>query len=93
MYARLQAWPLIAEAHASLARIEGQAYAENALREISITLFASKKNNWRTLFAPELGPALVVGVVLVVFQQWCGINVISTTRRKFRMRAAQIIAV
>jgi sugar porter (SP) family MFS transporter len=65
-----------ADARASLARIGGQAYAEDALREISKTLSASEKNDWRTLFAPELRLALVVGVVLAVFQQWCGINVI-----------------
>jgi sugar porter (SP) family MFS transporter len=64
------------DARASLARIGGEAYAEGALREISSTLSASGKNDWRALFAPELRPALVVGVVLAVFQQWCGINVI-----------------
>ncbi|MBC7788873.1 MAG: MFS transporter, partial [Anaerolineae bacterium] len=37
---------------------------------------SEKKTDWRSLFAPEVRAALVVGVVLAVFQQWCGINVI-----------------
>lgn len=65
------------EARASLARIGGEAYAQNALREIESTLSDTKqKTHWRSLFAPELRGALLVGVVLAVFQQWCGINVI-----------------
>ncbi len=66
-----------AEARASLARIGGEAYAQNALREIESTWSDSeKKTGWKSLFAPEVRAALVVGVVLAVFQQWCGINVI-----------------
>lgn len=65
------------EARALLARIGGAAYADTALAEIQKTLSATSKSvSWRLLLAPELRRALLVGVVLAVFQQWCGINVI-----------------
>ena len=35
-----------------------------------------KKSDWRAVFAPELRRVLLLGVVLAVFQQWCGVNVI-----------------
>jgi len=35
-----------------------------------------EKVSIRELFNPSLRPALALGIVLAVFQQWCGINVI-----------------
>jgi sugar porter (SP) family MFS transporter len=65
-------------ARAVLSRIGGPVYAENALREITETLRneTREKVSFRELFAPRLRSVLVLGVVLAVFQQWCGINVI-----------------
>lgn len=35
-----------------------------------------EKYEWRTLLQPGVRKVLVIGVVLAVFQQWCGLNVI-----------------
>jgi sugar porter (SP) family MFS transporter len=60
-----------------LARLGGDAYAGAALADIESTLTGeTEKVNFRALFDPRLRRVLVLGVVLAVFQQWCGINVI-----------------
>ncbi len=65
-------------ARAILSRIGGGAYAGAAMAEIQVTLASEKDNRVRysDLFAPGMRKVLVLGVVLAVFQQWCGINVI-----------------
>lgn len=35
-----------------------------------------EKYEWRTLLKPGVRSVLMIGIVLAVFQQWCGINVI-----------------
>jgi SP family sugar porter-like MFS transporter len=59
-----------------LDRIGGNAYANQALSEIDATLATEHKTGLRELFEPGVLKPLVLGVVLAVFQQWCGINVI-----------------
>ncbi len=67
-----------AEAEKILARVGGKGFAGEALGEIRDTLAAGEtgKVRIRSLFGPGLAKVLVVGVVLAVYQQWCGINVI-----------------
>lgn len=66
------------EAKAILKKIGGAAYANAAAAEINATM--SKEETQQVRFAdllqPGLRKVLVLGVVLAVFQQWCGINVI-----------------
>jgi len=58
-------------------RIGGKAYAETEEQNISETLKeASQKVNWRELAAKNIRPVMIIGLVLAVLQQWCGINVI-----------------
>lgn len=60
-----------------LTRIGGQAHAEAEMREINLSLVNETKNvNFRELFEPRMRGILLVGVILAIFQQWCGINVI-----------------
>jgi SP family arabinose:H+ symporter-like MFS transporter len=59
-----------------LDRIGGSTYADEAMREIEATLRAEHKTPLKELFAGDVTKPLVLGVVLAVFQQWCGINVI-----------------
>ena len=61
-----------------LTRIGGQAYADAAIAEIQTTLSKEEIAHVRftDLLDPRLRKVLVLGVVLAVFQQWCGINVI-----------------
>jgi SP family sugar porter-like MFS transporter len=66
------------EAEKILARVGGTGFAGQALREIRDTLATGeiRKVRFRSLFGPGLAKVLVVGVVLAIYQQWCGINVI-----------------
>jgi SP family sugar porter-like MFS transporter len=60
-----------------LARIGGNDYADAELVSIKQTLnISSEKTNFKALFQPGLSKLLILGVVIAVFQQWCGINVI-----------------
>jgi SP family sugar porter-like MFS transporter len=62
-----------------LSRIGGAPYAKTALAEIHETMTAALHTNpqsFRELFDPGVRPAVMIGVALAVFQQWCGINVI-----------------
>lgn len=60
-----------------LKRIGGSDYAIQELKEIGETLRGSdSKIDWKALKSKKVRPVLVLGIVLAVFQQWCGINVI-----------------
>ncbi|MFG6686912.1 sugar porter family MFS transporter [Mariniflexile sp. HNIBRBA6329] len=61
-----------------LSKIGGDIYAENELKKIKSTLDDGKNQiiNLRQLFEPSLKKIIIIGVVIAVFQQWCGINVI-----------------
>jgi len=60
-----------------LERVGGRTYAEGALADIESTLVdETARVNFRELLAPGMRRVIVLGVVLAVFQQWCGINVI-----------------
>ena len=65
------------QARGILARVGGGDYARQALAEIAATLVnETQRVNFRDLLEPRLRRVLELGVVLAVFQQWCGINVI-----------------
>lgn len=60
-----------------LEKIAGQESGARALREIEATLRnETEKVDWRALFDPKVRRVLGIGIVLAVFQQWCGINVV-----------------
>lgn len=63
-----------------LTRIGGEAYANAAISDIESTLAKEEIQHVRfaDLFDRRLRKVLVLGVILAVFQQWCGINVIFT---------------
>ena len=64
-------------AAAILERIGGAQYAIQEQKEIAETLNGtSSKIDWKALSSKKVRPVLILGVVLAVFQQWCGINVI-----------------
>jgi SP family sugar porter-like MFS transporter len=72
------------------ARIGGDSYAETELSEIEkLNIMQEKtadtgkvvhvrlgKNNRNALLNPNIRSVLITGIVLAVFQQWCGINII-----------------
>ena len=58
-------------------RIGGSDYARNEMNEIKSTIqIAKQKVNYRMLFEGRMPKILLIGVVIAIFQQWCGINVI-----------------
>ncbi len=64
-------------ARAILQKIGGGDYAAKALKEIEATLVnETEKVDFHELLQPNMRRVLLLGVVLAVFQQWCGINVI-----------------
>jgi sugar porter (SP) family MFS transporter len=65
------------EARRIFERIGGPAYAEPALREVEASLLHDTGKTTATiLFEPKVRRILALGIILAVFQQWCGINVI-----------------
>ena len=58
------------------ARIGDEGYAENELAAIDTLHAGNGKIDWGALFKPSVRKVLIIGIVLAVFQQWCGINVI-----------------
>ncbi len=65
------------KARSILARIGGSAYSDQALAEIRATVMnKTKESEFRKLLEPSIRKPLLVGTVLAIFQQWCGINVI-----------------
>jgi len=64
-------------ANATLERIGGTQYAIQEQKEIAETLQGTdSKIDWKILKSKKVRPVLILGIVLAVFQQWCGINVI-----------------
>ena len=60
-----------------LSRFGGREYALQEAAEIERTLrHDTEKVHFRSLLSPGLSGVLLIGIVLAVFQQWCGINVI-----------------
>ncbi|MBZ5543635.1 MAG: sugar porter family MFS transporter [Acidobacteriia bacterium] len=60
-----------------LAKVGGEAYATQALGEIESSLGSETGlGTVRELLEPSMLKILFLGIVLAVFQQWCGINVI-----------------
>lgn len=64
-------------ARAILKRIGGKEYADHTLSELAqLSPRENEKTGWNALRQPGVRRVLVLGTVLAVFQQWCGINVI-----------------
>ena len=61
-------------------RIGGKEYAKSETDEIALTLVVDGNHNTKekftNLFSKQLAPIITLGIILAVFQQWCGINVI-----------------
>jgi SP family sugar porter-like MFS transporter len=60
-----------------LTRIGGADYAETEIASIEESLMREiSKSNYRALLQPDIRSMILIGVLIAVFQQWCGINVI-----------------
>ncbi|MFL5783714.1 MAG: sugar porter family MFS transporter [Bacteriovoracaceae bacterium] len=64
------------EARKILGKIFGD-HADHVLKDVESTIHSGDDSvNWSALKEPKVKNALVIGIALAVFQQWCGINVI-----------------
>lgn len=64
-------------AHRILAQVGGERYASLAIQNIQATLVnETERVDFGQLLDRRLRRVMVLGIVLAVFQQWCGINVI-----------------
>jgi sugar porter (SP) family MFS transporter len=65
------------EAFPVLKKIGGDEYARQEVDNIKYSLSdASEKVDFKALFNPVFIPILIIGIVLAIFQQWCGINTV-----------------
>lgn len=68
-----------AQAEETLVRIGGKEYAQGEMEAIRQSVDAdasAEKVGLRTLFSRKYAGVLTLGLVIAVFQQWCGTNVI-----------------
>ena len=64
------------EAVKVLARIGNAAYTESIIKSMVASSPSERTSSYRNLFHKSFFPALLVGMVLALFQQFCGINVV-----------------
>jgi len=66
------------EAKNVLEKIGGKVYAQQELQNMQLTLQNDKggKISSSELKGKKIRPVLIIGIVLAIFQQWCGINII-----------------
>jgi sugar porter (SP) family MFS transporter len=66
------------QAHKVLSNIGGENYANVEMNSIRETLHEddNQKISFSDFQSPKVKPILIIGIVLAIFQQWCGINII-----------------
>lgn len=65
------------KAFPTLKKIGGEDYAREEMANIQATLNdVTEKVDFKELFKPKFRTVLIIGVVLAIFQQWCGINTV-----------------
>ena len=65
-----------AKAEAVLHKLGSTAFVDETLVAINKSLVGVKKQSYKAVFEKSVRPAVVVGITLAVFQQFCGINVV-----------------
>lgn len=65
------------KAFPTLQKIGGEVYAREEMANIKATLDdVTEKIDFKALFNPKFKDVLLIGIVIAVFQQWCGINTV-----------------
>jgi len=65
------------KAFPTLNKIGGEEYSRKEMSNIQATLDdISEKIDFKSLFNPKFREVLLIGIVIAVFQQWCGINTV-----------------
>ena len=76
-----------------LNKIGSPAYAQQTQREIARALEQDRQQTRAragSLLAPRTLPIVITGIVLAIFQQWCGINVIFNYAQEILLRPVSI---
>lgn len=70
-------------------RMGGETYARQELAAIDASSFAEKdkQGGFKQLLHPSMRKVLLIGIVMAVLQQWCGINVIFNYAQEIFMAA------
>ena len=66
----------VERAESVLRKLGSASFAESTLRDVEKSLQGNTKMSYKAVFAKSVRPAVVVGISLAVFQQFCGINVV-----------------
>jgi MFS transporter, SP family, xylose:H+ symportor len=64
------------KAEAVLHKIGNDAFVASTMNDINASLVGVKKQSYKAVFEKAVRPAVMVGITLAVFQQFCGINVV-----------------
>ena len=59
-----------------LSKIGGESFAASTLPDIKASVSVEKRARVRDLLGKGILPVVLIGIILAVFQQWCGINVV-----------------
>lgn len=59
-----------------LSKIGGTEYAEQEIKMVKATGSSESEGSMRLLFSRPFRKVLILGIIIAVFQQWCGTNVI-----------------
>jgi MFS transporter, SP family, xylose:H+ symportor len=64
------------KAEAVLKKIGRGDFAKDTIQEVKLSLAGSTKQSYKAVFEKSVRPAVLIGISLAVFQQFCGINVV-----------------
>lgn len=59
-----------------LQKIGGAGYTEDVITQIEGSVQKEQRTGWAVLLNKKVLPVLIIGIVLAVYQQFCGINVV-----------------
>lgn len=59
-----------------LLKLGSEAFVKSTFVDIEKSLVGIKKQSYKAVFEKSVRPAVIVGIILAVFQQLCGINVV-----------------
>lgn len=75
------------KAQSVLVRLGGMEYATEEIARVHTTMDTGVQAGFRELFKRKYSRVLIIGIVLAVFQQWCGTNVIFNYAQEIFMAA------
>ena len=75
------------KAQVTLMRVGGEVYAQQEVERVKTTVSENVQSSFKEVFRRKYSKVLIIGIVLAVFQQWCGTNVIFNYAQEIFMAA------